>query len=88
MLQVLFLENAVEVVVHLGNSPKGFGPLFEVVERSDIPISQFIPTHVNRTELLADQGMEWLKLGGFVDLTAGINPDKGAKGRSQSISLF
>ncbi len=68
------------VVVHLGNSPKGFGPLFEVVEQSDIPVSQFIPTHVNRTELLADQGMEWLKQGGFVDLTAGINPDKGATG--------
>ena len=68
------------VVVHLGNSQKGFGPLFEVVEQSDIPVSQFIPTHVNRTELLADQGMEWLKQGGFVDLTAGINPDKGATG--------
>lgn len=67
------------IVVHLGNSPKGFGPLFDVVEQSDIPLTQFIPTHVNRTELLVEQGIAWLKKGGFVDLTAGINPDKGAK---------
>jgi beta-aspartyl-dipeptidase (metallo-type) len=76
------------VVVHLGNSQKGFGPLFEVVEQSDIPVTQFIPTHVNRTELLADQGMEWLKQGGFVDLTAGINPDKGAKGSVKASSFL
>ncbi|WP_417528092.1 beta-aspartyl-peptidase [Marinomonas shanghaiensis] len=76
------------VVVHLGNSLKGFGPLFEVVEQSDIPVTQFIPTHVNRTELLADQGMEWLKQGGFVDLTAGINPDKGAKDSVKASSFL
>ncbi|AEF56220.1 beta-aspartyl-peptidase [Marinomonas posidonica] len=68
------------VVAHLGNSTTGFEPLLNVIKHSDIPISQFIPTHVNRTELLADQGMDWLKLGGYVDLTAGINPDKGARG--------
>ena len=76
------------VVVHLGNSPTGFTPLFEVVKQSDIPVSQFIPTHVNRTELLAKQGMEWLKLGGYVDLTAGINPDKGAKGGVKASSFL
>lgn len=76
------------VVVHLGNSKKGFDPLFDVVEQSDIPATQFIPTHVNRTELLAEQGMEWLKQGGFVDLTAGINPDKGAKGSVKASSFL
>jgi len=68
------------IVVHLGNSTQGFEPLFTAIEQSDIPISQFIPTHVNRTMHLAEQGMEWLHKGGYVDLTAGINPDKGARG--------
>lgn len=76
------------VVVHLGNSPTGFNPLCDVIKQSDIPVSQFIPTHANRTELLAEQSMMWLKKGGYIDLTAGINPDKGAKGSVKASSFL
>lgn len=76
------------VVVHMGNSSTGFDLLFELVEKFDIPISQFIPTHVNRTKLLAEQSMEWLKKGGYIDLTAGIDPDLGAKGSIKTSSFL
>lgn len=66
------------VVIHLGGSATGFKPLNEVLNQSDIPRSQFIPTHVNRTRALMDEAMDWCREGGFIDITAGINPEKGA----------
>ena len=47
--------------------------LHEVIETTDIPIGQFIPTHVNRNEALFDQAYAWLGAGGHIDFTSGIN---------------
>ncbi len=68
------------VVVHLGGSKAGFAPLRDLLEKTDIPIRQFIPTHVNRTENLFEEALAWTRDGGFIDLTAGINPQRGARG--------
>lgn len=61
------------VVAHLGAGKAGFGLLHEVIETTDIPIGQFIPTHVNRNEALFDQAYAWLSAGGHIDFTSGIN---------------
>lgn len=66
------------VVVHMGGSPNCFAPLHDVIAHSDIPITQFIPTHVNRTKELLEQALDWCMQGGYIDITAGINPEKGA----------
>ncbi len=68
------------IVVHLGGGKSGFSPLHQVVENTDIPLRQFIPTHVNRKEALFEEALIWARKGGFIDLTAGINPERGANG--------
>ena len=44
--------------------------LFEVVNRTTIPITNMYPTHIERSVALQDQGIAWIKLGGFLDYTA------------------
>lgn len=68
------------VVAHLGSASGGLDPLYEVLHTTEVPIEQFIPTHVNRKEFLFEQAMDWVEKGGFIDLTSGINPDMGARG--------
>jgi beta-aspartyl-dipeptidase (metallo-type) len=56
---------------HLGDGPRRLEMLFRLVRETEIPPTQVIPTHVNRNRALLEESLEWLKLGGFVDLTAG-----------------
>lgn len=55
--------------VHLGDSKKGLAPLLKVVEETEIPITQFIPTHINRNERLFKEGLAYAKKGGYIDFT-------------------
>lgn len=66
----LLAKKAGVVHLHLGESPDGINMLMEIVKATGIPITQFVPTHINRIRHLAEQGMEFIKMGGFVDLTA------------------
>lgn len=63
--------------LHVGNGKNGLGMLFEIVEESDIPISQFVPTHVNRDPVLFESAVRWGRQGGIIDITSGVNPDSG-----------
>lgn len=56
--------------IHLGEHPEGIKMLMDIVRTTGIPITQFMPTHMNRIRHLAEQGMEFIKMGGYVDLTA------------------
>lgn len=64
------------VHIHMGRGKARMDMLFDVVERSDIPIKQFMPTHVTRTKELFGQAMEFAKLGGRIDITAIAENDK------------
>ncbi|EHQ90083.1 beta-aspartyl-peptidase [Desulfosporosinus youngiae] len=61
------------VHVHLGDGKRGLEPIWTILEQSDIPITQFVPTHINRTHTLLDQGIQFLLSGGHIDLTAGCD---------------
>ncbi|MCB8816561.1 beta-aspartyl-peptidase [Desulfosporosinus shakirovi] len=61
------------VHVHLGEGKQGLHPIWEILEKTDIPITQFIPTHINRTHTLLEQGIQFLLAGGHIDLTAGCD---------------
>lgn len=65
------------VHIHMGAGKQGFGLLFRAAEESDIPITQFIPTHVTRSEELFVQAKEFAKRGGRIDITsfAELEPD-------------
>lgn len=63
------------VSVHVGDSDTCLQPLLDVVSNTDIPITQFYPTHINRTQTLLDAGKEFARLGGYLDLTASTTPE-------------
>jgi len=57
------------VHLHVGRGTGGLAPVFDVLNRTDLPITQFLPTHMARPSLLED-GIRFLKRGGSIDLTA------------------
>jgi beta-aspartyl-dipeptidase (metallo-type) len=57
--------------IHVGDGKDGLGPLLELIDRTDLPMGMFVPTHVNRNERLFHQAVKYLKNGGRIDLTAG-----------------
>lgn len=59
------------VHVHVGAGVAGLGPLRAVVERTEIPIGQFVPTHLLRSDRLFADALRWARDGGYVDFTAG-----------------
>lgn len=58
------------VHLHLGDGPDGLKFLMEIAQKTEIPIKQFMPSHINRIDHLVLQSVEYLKLGGYVDLTS------------------
>ncbi len=63
------------VSVHVGSGEDKLSTLFNVAEHTNIPLSQFYPTHINRSpELLAD-GIRFAKRGGTIDFTASSTPE-------------
>ena len=59
------------VHLHVGDGERGLKPIFEILENTELPISQFTPTHLNRTRRLLEQAIVFAKQGGMVDITAG-----------------
>ncbi|HEK86771.1 MAG TPA: beta-aspartyl-peptidase [Candidatus Aminicenantes bacterium] len=59
---------------HLGDGRRGLEYFFRMVEETEIPVTQVIPTHINRNRRLFEQGLQWVKLGGYIDLTTGPEP--------------
>ncbi|MGL4572125.1 MAG: beta-aspartyl-peptidase [Clostridium sp.] len=75
------LSNKCGVVnVHLGGGARRLNYLFELLDESEIPASQLLPTHMCRTNELLDAGIEWTKRGGYIDLTTSSDPDHLEKG--------
>jgi len=58
------------VHLHVGSAPQRLSLLWQAIETTPIPITQFHPTHVNRTPELLEEAARWVKAGGTADLTA------------------
>ncbi len=61
--------------IHLGDSPRCMDLIEEVVENTEIPITQFMPTHVNRNAMLFEKSLEYAKKGGYIDFTGNEDID-------------
>ncbi|EGW38054.1 beta-aspartyl-peptidase [Desulfosporosinus sp. OT] len=61
------------VHLHLGEGKRGLQPIWTILDQTEIPITQFMPTHINRTHSLLEQGIQFLLAGGHIDLTAGCD---------------
>lgn len=61
------------VSVHVGEAEDMLDILHAVVEQSDVPASQFYPTHMNRNQALLEAGIGWTQAGAVIDFTTSTN---------------
>ena len=63
------------VNVHLGEGARRLEYLFNLIEKTEIPSTQLLPTHINRNGDLFKMGIEYIRKGGFIDLTTSCDLD-------------
>ena len=63
------------VNVHLGDSPRKLDLIWRVIRETEIPASQFLPTHVNRNEGLFEECLDFAGEGGTIDFTGNEDID-------------
>ncbi len=61
--------------LHVGDGKRRLEMLFRLVRETEIPATQVVPTHMTRNRELFEEGLEWVKAGGAIDVTAGPDPD-------------
>ena len=61
--------------VHLGDGVRCMDLIDRVIEETEIPASQFLPTHVNRNEMLFCKAIDYALKGGAVDFTGNEDID-------------
>lgn len=65
-------------VLHVGRSQPALSHLEKIIRDYDLPKEKILPTHVNRSHNLLEEGFRYLSGGGYIDLTTiihDINPD-------------
>lgn len=63
------------VFIHTGDADTHLEPLRNVAKQSAIPLSQFYPTHINRTAELFEDGLRFAREGGCIDFTTSTTPE-------------
>ena len=63
------------VNVHLGDSDRRLDLIRRVIKETEIPASQFLPTHVNRNEALFEESLDLAAEGGTIDFTGNEDID-------------
>jgi beta-aspartyl-dipeptidase (metallo-type) len=58
------------VHLHMGAGDRRLEPVIRMVKETEIPIDQFLPTHLNRTRQLMEHAIEFAQMGGNIDITA------------------
>jgi len=59
-------------VLHMGSSPRRMEPLFWVLENTDVPPRNFLPTHCCRSPELVADAVRFNRMGGTIDFTADL----------------
>lgn len=62
------------VNVHMGDGRRGLALVRRILDETEIPAAQFLPTHINRNPALFDEGTAYAKAGGLVDFTTSSVP--------------
>lgn len=58
--------------LHVGDGKRKLQMLFDILEETEIPITQFTPTHINRNPSLLEDGIKFAKMGGMIDMTSSV----------------
>lgn len=61
------------VNIHMGDAQNPFQPIYDAVNKSELKLTQFLPTHCNRNAYIFNAAKEYGKKG-YVDLTASSYP--------------
>lgn len=61
--------------IHLGDGTRTIDLILRTVSETEIPITQFLPTHVNRNGHLFEKCIQFAKSGGCIDFTGSDDPD-------------
>ncbi len=62
------------VNVHLGDGKEKMDYLHYMLRNTEIPASQFLPTHANRNRSLFNEAVKYAQDGGFIDFTTSTVP--------------
>ena len=57
------------VHLHMGSGKRMLDPILRIVKETEIPIGQFLPTHLTRAQSLLEQSIQFAKMGGNIDFT-------------------
>ena len=65
------------VNVHMGDGKEMLSYLRHVLENTQIPAANMLPTHINRNDCLLQDGLDYAKnCGGYIDLTTSMDPSQ------------
>jgi len=76
------------VNVHMGDGRRGLEMLRRIVAETEIPVTQFVPTHMNRNPSLFGEAVEWARAGGVADFTTSTTPAFIAEGEVKCSAGF
>ncbi|TYB30900.1 MAG: beta-aspartyl-peptidase [Candidatus Mcinerneyibacterium aminivorans] len=71
---------------HIGKGKNGINMLNKIVEETEIPPSNILPTHVNRNNEIFNEAIEYAKSGGYIDLTAASADNKSRDKKSREVA--
>ena len=72
---------------HIGAGQRKLEMLFRLIGETEIPPTQVIPTHTNRSKELLKEGISFISQGGYIDLTANLDPEDESHGPSIALSI-
>jgi beta-aspartyl-dipeptidase (metallo-type) len=62
------------VNLHLGDGIRMLDMIIEILKNTEIPYTQFLPTHLNRNPYLFKEAVNYARAGGYIDFTTSYNP--------------
>ena len=74
--------------IHLGDGTRKLGYLFRLADETEIPITQILPTHINRNGDLFKSGEEYINKGGYIDFTTSTPENLLAPGELSASEAF
>lgn len=78
------------VNVHLGVGKRRLEYLLRLIEETEIPITQVLPTHINRSTDLFNEGLKYVNRGGIIDFTTSSDenfPEEGEIFAHQALKI-
>jgi beta-aspartyl-dipeptidase (metallo-type) len=70
---------AAVIHAHIGRNPTRLGPIFDLLKRVNLPVTQIVPTHVNRHRpQTLEHAFEFTRLGGTIDFSANLSKRSGS----------